>query len=257
VNVSLYIFHCLNAPKSLLDVESERSRFLQEMASYDQQFTWRLNNHSSLMIQQLTGQSQEKQDVGLDHESDHRWIKYQKLSVAFLLGDYQEAVLCSELNKDLFLAMESVDISAYFLFNGMAQICLFKQTRKKRRQRIGAAKSCLKDLSRLARIAPDYCLPKLRLLQACVSSVSPRKRHATRQDFLIAIALAQSSGSFCDEAVAREQFGRFLISTGKDSLILAGQNQLRLACTVYQRWGAHRKEDMLEKELNLIGGPST
>eukprot|EP00541_Cyclophora_tenuis_P018614 CAMPEP_0116575180 /NCGR_PEP_ID=MMETSP0397-20121206/19813_1 /TAXON_ID=216820 /ORGANISM="Cyclophora tenuis, Strain ECT3854" /LENGTH=124 /DNA_ID=CAMNT_0004104041 /DNA_START=3 /DNA_END=374 /DNA_ORIENTATION=- len=109
----------------------------------------------------------------------------------------------------------------------------------------------------MARIAPHYCLSKLRLLQACLFSVSSRKKHIVVQQFMVAIALAQLNGSFCDEAVACEQYGRYLLGDNGDSDSRSeGLAQLRRACAVFRRWSANRKAEMLENELNQELGDS-
>jgi hypothetical protein len=95
----------------------------------------------------------------------------------------------------------------------------------------------------------DYCLAKLTLIEAEVSSLSPRRHAKTVRKYLIAIALADSSNNPFEKAVAHERYGRYLAERGDVSRSLS---QLRLACSSYHEWNAYRKVELLREEIARI-----
>ena len=244
-NVSTYIYYCFEFTP-LLELERQRALYLQEVASFDKRTAERLYIPSSDMVRELAGLS--KKERCYRHETA-RWAPYQNIISAFIFCDYEGAV---KLGENLgVMTYESVGMSTVFLFRGLANIALFKRTRKQKRKRLGAARSCRKLLSSMAKIAPQFCLSKLRLLHAALCSLSNRKLFVCKQEFLISIALAQANKSLIDEAIACEQYGRCLLEVGDDS---SAQTQLRRACQVYRNWNAYRKAEMLESEVAGLFG---
>mmetsp|Transcript_11530 Transcript_11530/g.26702 ORF Transcript_11530/g.26702 Transcript_11530/m.26702 type:complete len:161 (-) Transcript_11530:166-648(-) len=136
------------------------------------------------------------------------------------------------------------------LFDGLSNLCLYKETRKMRRKHLSVARAWIKMIDRLAGTAPDFCLGKLFLLKAELASVSRRKNNYDVVKFYkCAIALCQKGGLLMEEAIANERTGKYFASVGKE---IEAQPHLEQACQLYQKWGAGGKVAKLRVDASKV-----
>ena len=137
----------------------------------------------------------------------------------------------------------------FYMFVGIANVALFKATGMRNQGLRITARRYLKKIFRIIPTATDYGLCKLTLLQAEMSSLSPRRHVKTVRKYLVAIAFADSSNNFFEKAVALERYDRYLAELGDVSRSLS---QLRLACSSYRDWNAYSKVELLQEEIDRI-----
>jgi hypothetical protein len=160
-------------------------------------------------------------------------------------GNYQEA---AELGRLFFrqFPIEMFDFISYYMLVGVANIALFMQTGRRRHYLIIKARHYRKQIIRICRTAMDYCLSRLKILEAELSTISRRDLSQTMQKFSIAISLADSKNHVFEAAFARERYARFLLARGKYALSLMF---FQSSCRLYQEWNAYRKVTFLEEEI--------
>lgn len=251
INVSLYMFLSFGLGKPLAQLEAERILYIEEAAS-------RHENSTVLMYFPLFGVVY--QLMGIESEPERppnalisfNWAEYQKVTVAFILCDYEEAVKVGrQCSNDS--PYEGFDIAMFDLFFGLANVAFFKQTGKRDLRLLADARRSVKRIDRICKHATDYCLGKLSLLQAELSSLSRRKHQNTVRKYMIAIALADSKKRLFEGAVAHERYGRYLAECGEAPSSLS---HLGMACSLYREWNAYRKVDMLQDEIDkMVAAP--
>jgi len=147
------------------------------------------------------------------------------------------------------MPFESIDITTFFMFDGLSNFAYYKEADRRHRRRLVIARQCMKRIDRVVRCStPEFCLGKLHLLKAERDSLVRRRHKSAVRNYTIAIAMAHSNNRLMDEAVAHEQYGRFLESIGKTT---ASLTQLRKACSLYQQWNGFKKVELLQAEINL------
>ncbi|WP_432698143.1 diguanylate cyclase domain-containing protein [Marinobacterium sp. YM272] len=107
------------------------------------------------------------------------------------------------------------------------------------------------DLARMTRWA-DNCEANFRHLQYLMEAELARLKgqHFEACDrYDLAIDTAREAGFLRDEAVASECAARHLLSLGKRR---SAEGYLRAAYRVFDRWGAHRKVELMEREFPLL-----
>lgn len=108
-----------------------------------------------------------------------------------------------------------------------------------------------RDLARMTRWA-DNCEENFRHLQYLMEAELGHlddKHEKALERYDIAIDAARESGFLRDEATACERAARHLLAIGQRK---SAEGYLRGAYRVYDRWGAHRKVKLLEKEFPVL-----
>jgi diguanylate cyclase (GGDEF)-like protein len=108
-----------------------------------------------------------------------------------------------------------------------------------------------RDLARMTRWA-DNCAANFRhlqyLMEAELLQLDADDRRALER-FDMAIDAARDSGFLHDEATACERAARHLLGQGRRR---SAEGYLRAAHRLYDRWGAHRKVERMEREFPLL-----
>ena len=108
-----------------------------------------------------------------------------------------------------------------------------------------------RDLARMRRLA-DNCAENFRHLQFLMEAELEKIYgcpESTLELYDVAIDAARESGFLRDEATACERAARFLIGLGRRR---SAEGYLRAAHRIYDRWGAHRKVELLEQEFSIL-----
>ncbi len=245
MNASLYLFFSFESGKPLKLLEEEHQRYIISAVNKHKEATILMINPLLSTVRTLIGETSES-----DHQAGLNklnWFEAQRIILAVIFCDFKEAVHLGRIFQEY--PYEGYDMALLYLFIGIANVALFKVTGMRNRRLCITARQCLKKIDRVCPSTTDYCLAKLTLLQAEVSSLSWRRHVKTVRKYLIAIALADSSNNFFEKAVAYERYARYLAERGDMSSSLS---QLRLACSSYQEWNAYRKVEMLQEDIRKI-----
>ncbi|KAI2506879.1 hypothetical protein MHU86_7564 [Fragilaria crotonensis] len=245
MNALLYLYFSFESGKPLKQLEEEHQRYIISVVNKHKNATILMINPLFSTVRVLIGEASE-----LEHEAGHNklnWVEAQRIVLAVIFCDYKEAVLLGRVFQEY--PYEGYDMAVLYLFLGIANVALFK-AKGMRNQRLRiTARHCLKKIDRICPSTTDYCLGKLTLLQAEVSSLSSRRHVETVRKYLIAISLADSSNNHFERAVAHERYGRYLAERGDLSSSLT---HLRHACSSYQEWNAYRKVEVLQEDISKI-----
>jgi hypothetical protein len=102
---------------------------------------------------------------------------------------------------------------------------------------------------RFCRSTMEYCLSKLTLLEAEVSSVLHHDHSKAVQKFVNTISLADSKNNIFEAAFARERYARYLLSVGDHTSALTF---FQSSCRLYNEWNAYGKVALLEEEIHNL-----
>lgn len=246
INVAIYLYFSFESGKPLTQVEEETLRYIACVENIHKSSTIQMISPLLSTVRVLMGEQST-----LEHRPYHNkfnWAEAQKIAQAVILCDYKEAVRLGRLFQEY--SYEGYDLVLFYLFIGIANVALFKETGMRNQGLRIAAHRCLKRINRVCPSATDYGKGKLTLMQAEVSSLYPRRHVKTVEKYLMAISLADSSNNLFEKAVAHERFGRYL---GEHGEVLRSSSHLRLACSSYTEWNAFRKVELLQEEIDRIG----
>jgi tetratricopeptide (TPR) repeat protein len=171
-----------------------------------------------------------------------------KIMLAMIFAEYQQAL---KLGRAFFriTAYKLYDFAAFYMYLGIANISLFQQKGWKHVRLLIAARYYRKKVYQICKSTPDYALGKLALLKAEISSTSSRRHENTVVQYLIAISWANTKHHLFDGAFSNERYARYLLSRGDfDSAI----NYLRESCSLYRKWDASHKANLLQIELDEL-----
>ena len=248
LNASFYIFLSFEIGQSLEHIDQDYKRLIADESCVDHRMNTTLVMMRPFisMVHILMGKATEFESNALQNRLN--WADAHKITVALLFGHYKQAV---QLGQAFFQGypMEQFDLASIYLFVGIANVALFKQTGRRKFGMCAVARKLLKKIDRICTTAKDYCLGKVTLLQAEISSTLSRNHERTVRKYLVAIALADSSKNPFEGAMAHERYGRYL---GEHGDLKASVSHLRIACSLYQEWNAYRKVDLLQGELNSM-----
>jgi hypothetical protein len=248
INITTYLYFSFDSGKPL-------ERLIQDERLYIKDVSYRHKDSTILMtiplfetVNKLMGLETE-----LDRPSNQNslnWGNSQTVILSFIFSDFQRAV---KYGQPCFKEhpYDGFDLATVYGFIGMANIALYKQTGKRYLRMRAVARRCERKISDVCKFAPEYCLGKLSLLQAEISSLSRMRHQNTVVKYLIAIAVADSSKHLFEGALAHERYGRYLNEHGELSSSLS---QLRIACSLYREWNAYVKADMLQDEIDKMAG---
>ncbi|KAI2506875.1 phosphorelay sensor kinase [Fragilaria crotonensis] len=216
MNALLYLYFSFESGKPLKQLEEEHQRYIISVVNKHKNATILMINPLFSTVRVLIGEASE-----LEHEAGHNklnWVEAQRIVLAVIFCDYKEAVRLGRVFQEY--PYEGYDMAVLYLFLGIANVALFK-AKGMRNQRLRiTARHCLKKIDRICPSTTDYCLGKLTLLQAEVSSLSSRRHVETVRKYLIAISLADSSNNHFERAVAHERYGGILLSEATCRLLL-------------------------------------
>lgn len=241
---ALYLLHSFDKGKPLSALAQDRAVYIEQATSLQQESTVLQSSPLFYTIDRLMG-------VESVYSFDFKiegiyWVHYQIVTIAFIEGDYEKAVLAGRKCNNS--AYDSFDIALVYMFEGLANLAWFKETGK--RGLVSVARRRLKTLDRISKLAVDNCLCKFLVLQAELSSLSPSNHADTVRHFLCAIALADSTKSLLEGAVAHELYGRYMGSCGKKASAACSLLHLQTACSLYRQWNAYPKADALQNEID-------
>jgi predicted ATPase len=245
MNVTLYTYYAFDTGKPLAALEQERKKYIEDIGSRQHnETTILIHSPLSKVMRQLMG-IEELDDLSVTPDHALNWPDHSKMKICFILCDYENAVEYGRKCRH-FLPYAAVDVSSYFMVEGLACLALYKQGMRKQNLVRVAARN-LKQLDRLSKSATEYCLGKFTLLEAEFSSLSLRNHRDTVRKYTLAVAFADSRASLFQGAIAHERFGRYLNESGDK---LEALEHLRKACSLYEEWNAYRKVNMLQAEID-------
>ncbi len=166
---------------------------------------------------------------------------YYKMALAFIFNDYRQAE--THYLQAISYADETtpwqITYPNFVLISSLSALMQLNakssQLSKSKIEKLIARN--IKLLSSITQGAPQNYANKLSLVKA-MDSVYRGKDEAASKLFMESIAHAQSSGFVHEEALAREHFAYFLISTGTEEF---GHLMLKKSFSSYQDWGAISK----------------
>jgi hypothetical protein len=245
VNVLIYLYFTFESGKPLKQLDEECQQYIGAVAKkYKLPTILAISPLLSSIRFLIGGQSEVEHQP---HDNKLNWAEGNRVILAVIFCDYKEAVRLGRVFQEY--PYEGYDLALLYMFVGIANIALFKSTGMRNQRLRIAARRCLMKINRVCPSGTDYCLAKLTLMQAEVSSLSPRRHAKTVRKYLIAIALADSSNNVFEKAVVHERYGRYLAERGDLSHSLS---QLRLACSSYHEWNAYYKVELLQEEIGRI-----
>ena len=246
--MSLFMFFAFELGKQLEQIEQDYNRYVaDELVAHHRKNSLVLLNVSTISsVRLLMGKTTQFESSPISHET--YWEHGQKVKVAVIFCQYENAVKLGRLFLEGF-PYEGFDIATFYWLVGIANMALFKETGMRNRLLLMAARRCLKKIDCICSTAVEYCLGKLSLLQAELSSISSRYHRRTVRKFLISIGLAESAKNPYEGALAHERYGRYLSELGDAHGSLS---QLRISCSLYLEWNAYRKVEMLREEIEQI-----
>ena len=249
VNLSLFLFKSFESGKNLIQIEQDYNRYIPDvLVAHHQKNTMILMSspfRSTVRI--LMGKAKEFEPYRTHVRLN--WAEVQKIFIAIILCRYEEAVkLGHAFLQNCVHPYEELNLASVYVFVGIANIALFKETGMRNQSLRSAAIRCLKKVDHISTLAPDFCLATLTLLQAEMSSMSPHRHRYTSSKYLASIALANSAKNLFYGALANERYSRYLWEYGDKSLSLAHR---RSACSIYEEWDAFLKVQMLQEEIEI------
>jgi hypothetical protein len=250
INIATYLYFSFDAGKPLEQLTQDERLFIQDVSYRHKDSTILMTIPLFETVNKLMGLEPR---LELDHpskESSLNWGYSQTVIVSFIFCDYRRSV---KYSRPCFKEhpYDGFDLATVYGFIGMANIALYKQTGKRYLGMRTLARRCEKKIKHVCKFAPEYCLGKLSLLQAEISSLSRMRHHNTVLKYLTAIAVADSSKHLLEGALAHERYGRYLTDYGDLSSSLT---HLRMACSLYREWNAYAKADMLQDEIDKMAG---
>jgi hypothetical protein len=245
MNASLYLLYSFDCGKPLSVVAQDRATYIEQVPNRHKDARSLPSSALFYTIDQLMGvesiYSLESNTKGV------QWAEYQRVVLAFMEGDCRKAASIAQQCDEV--PYEGYDLALYHMFCGLSNIAYFRESGK--RGLVAAARRYLKILDRTSKQAADNCLCRFLLLDAEVSSLSPRKHKDTVRKYLCAIGLADSTKSLFQGAVAHELYGRYLErSHSKATATVSSLTHLEKACSLFREWDANPKADMLQLEID-------
>jgi len=240
----LYIYYSFYKGKPLSVLAEKRAVYIEQVANVHKEATILMSSPLFYTIDHLMGL---ESVYSLHHKVDNlSWSQYQTIIIEFIQGDFKNAVLAGRQCNQVPYA--GFNLALFYMFEGLANLALFKESGK--RGLVAFARRRLKTLDRISKQAAENCLGNFLLLEAELSSLSPRNHKDTVRKYLCAIGLADSTKSLFEGAVAHEHYGRYLQSCGKKTAAASSLSHLQTACSLYRQWNAYPKADALQSEIN-------
>ena len=234
-------------------------QFRDAMKFYGQELNSSLMQPAMLILLSLSGQNdgdfavlrgevfhgEDFDRISNKDDAVYRWSCYARMTVCYLLGDYEQAALhsrgCKTLAERPFGAGD-VSVATFFY-----SLTVLEKARNRRRQR-GLFRQVQKGVGRLqfwATHAPKNFLGKMYLLQAELARAKGDRASAYPK-YESAIAMAREGGFFVLTALAFERTGKFFLEDGKRDV---ARPYLEEALNVYGKWGGYAKRDHLKAEI--------
>ena len=250
INILLYVYFLYDSGFPLKQVEQEYQVYVNILSSKHSNSTILLQTRFMETVQNLMSS---ECDVGISASENPVQVGVKlsetiKIMIALIYGEYQRAL---ELGRAYFRQSPFVlyDFATFYMFLGIANISLFKQKGRRDLSMLISARYYLKQIDRICKSTPNYCLGKLALLKAEISSISHRRNDRTVRQYLIAISLANSKHHLFEGAFANERYARYLLARGD---LDSAKTYLLESCSLYREWNAFRKADLLQLELNEL-----
>ncbi|RDE22614.1 diguanylate cyclase [Motiliproteus coralliicola] len=170
--------------------------------------------------------------------------------ICLLYGDYDRALEHVRVQDGLMKsAMSLPQLVRFYIVAFLTLVTQYPNMAAEEQTR--TRKRLERDLDRMRRWA-NNCEANFRHLQLLMEAELQRLDgdHATAMEtYDAAIDAAQQSGFLRDEATACERAARLLLSRGRNR---SAEGYLRGAHRLYDRWGAHRKVDLLQQEFPVL-----
>jgi predicted ATPase len=248
INIFNYLYFLFDSGAPLEKVKEEYRMYAEELSHKHSNSTIFMQTSFVDTIDQLmVNQAFSKQSTSrLPKGAVLNFDASMKILLSILNGDYQQAVDVGHLFFKQY-PIEIFDYISFYMLVGVANVAVFKETGKIRAHLIIAARYYKKHLNRVCRSAIHFCLSKLKLLEAELSSVLHYDHSRTTQCFTIAISLADSKNHIFEAAFARERFARYLLSRGDHT---SSMTYFQSSCRLYHKWNAYSKVALLEEEIN-------
>lgn len=241
----MYLLYSFESGKPLSVVAKDRAIYIENVPKRHKDATNLPSSAFFYTIDRLMGcESIYSLEI---NEQNRQWAEYKRVLIAFIEGDHVTA--SSIAQKCDQLPFVGFDLATYQMFCGLSNIAYFRESGK--RGLVAAARRYLKILDRTSRQAADNCLSRFLLLDAEVSSLSPRKHKDTVRKYICAIGLADSTKSLFQGAVAHELYGRYLGKChDKATMTVSSLAHLEKACSLFREWDANPKADKLRREID-------
>ncbi|MCP3145373.1 AAA family ATPase, partial [Pyxidicoccus xibeiensis] len=177
-----------------------------------------------------------------------------RLEVAYLLGDFAEAVRMSEEAVPYIVHLQgSHRMPEYTCLSSLAWMAQAGATPEARAEALAHVAANQQQLTAWAESCPENFRHKHQLVAAEVARLEDRPLDAMAL-YDSAIDGAHAEGFLQDEALSHELAGRFYRTLGRERFATL---HLRSALETYARWGAWAKVSLLEEEfpdLKPVGG---
>jgi hypothetical protein len=180
MNILFYVYFLFDSGYPLKHVEQQYIAYVETLSS-------KYSNSTILMetrlIESIQNLMSSECDVGISSlekpiEVGVKLAETMKIMVALIYGEYQRAV---ELGNSYFRQSPFIlyDFATFYMFLGIANISVFKQKGRRDFSMLISARCYLKKIDRICKSTPIYCLGKLSLLKAEISSVYSRRNDRT------------------------------------------------------------------------------
>jgi len=196
---------------------------------------------------------EESQEKSKQTQSNLHWSSFQRMIIAYLLGDFDKAQIeadaCSALT---YLPFGSVDAATVVFFDGLTALAQARRT-KKNKKHIARAEKQLKRISGWAKHAPTNFLGKQFLLEAELAAVKGSHSSVFAQ-YTAAVALFRHAGMLMPLALANERAGKYLLARGEKD---TATSFIKEAKSLWEDWGSPIKVESLTNELGDALGSET
>ncbi|QEW06074.1 diguanylate cyclase domain-containing protein [Nitrincola iocasae] len=170
--------------------------------------------------------------------------------ICFLYGQYERALEHVLAQDGLVKSVMSLpQLVRFYIIAFLTRATLFSEMGVEQQGETRARLVC--DHTRMKRWA-ESCEINFRHLQYLMEAELERldgHYEVALERYDLAIDAARHSGFLRDEAVACERAARHLLSTGRRR---SAEGYIRAAHRIFDRWGAHRKVELLEQEFPVL-----
>ncbi|WP_053373467.1 AAA family ATPase [Paenibacillus sp. FJAT-27812] len=158
-----------------------------------------------------------------------------KLEIYYLFGHYSEVAVLAEESAEFEMGTVLSFNQRHSFYHALAITAIYPHASDSvRRSYRKVLNKLLARMKKWTKVVPESTLSKHRLMQAEIARLDQEHAKAEKL-YVLAIQMAQKSGSPRDEAIASERAAHYYLSMDKHKI---AETYLQDACRAYFKWGA-------------------